>query len=158
MFMVTHTLRRRRHRGAAAVEFALVVPLLVMILFGIMEFGYAFFIQASVASAARDGVRNYAINWNTGPLGNTAAQNDAAAQSTAKAIAKNDVPVPGDLFSEAFTYQDTNGNLLPGPCSPGLQTTLTLTYKYHSLTGLLDGVLGTSNINVTGKGSMACGG
>jgi len=159
MFMVTRKLRRRRDRGAAAVEFALVLPLLVMLLFGIMEFGYAFFIQAQVAGAARVGVRSYAINWNTvAAQNNTAAQNDAAAQNTAKAIAKSEVPVPAAVSSEAFTYKDTNGNLLPGPCSPGLQTTLTLTYKYHSLTGLLDGILASSNITLTGIGSMACGG
>ena len=150
--MVTHTLRRRRHRGAAAVEFALVVPLLVMILFGIMEFGYAFFIQASVASAARVGVRSYAINWNTvAVLNNTAAQNEAAAQSTAIALAKS---TPGLVLSDFGT-----ATISPSctTTTVGSQTTLTLTYRYHSLTGLLDGVLGP-NIIVTGKGSMACGG
>jgi Flp pilus assembly protein TadG len=141
MFMVTRKLRRWRDRGAAAVEFALVMPLLVMILLGIMEFGYAFFIQAQVAGAARVGVRSYAINWKT-----TTAQ-DTAAQNTAIAIAKSEVPVPGDA-SAAFT----------SPCvTAGSQTTLVLTYKYHSLTGLLDAVLGP-NIKVTVKGSMACGG
>lgn len=150
--MVTHKLRRRRHRGAAAVEFALVVPLLVMILFGIMEFGYAFFIQASVASAARVGVRSYAINWNTGPLNNTAAQNEAAARSTAIALAES-APglVPGDFVNPPTISPSCTTTTV------GSQTTLTLTYKYHSLTGLLDGVLG-SNIIVTGKGSMSCGG
>jgi Flp pilus assembly protein TadG len=141
MFMVTRKLRRWRDRGAAAVEFALVLPLLVMILFGIMEFGYAFLIQAQVAGAARVGVRSYAINWNT-----TAAQ-DTAAQNTAIAIAKSQVPVPADA-SGAFTSKCVTA---------GSQTTLTLTYQYHSLTGLLDGVLGP-NIKVTVKGSMACGG
>ena len=153
MFMVTHTLRRRRHRGAAAVEFALVVPLLVMILFGIMEFGYAFFIQASVASAARVGVRSYAINWNTvAAPGNTAAQNETAARNTAIALAKS---APGLVTSDFVP----NPTISPSctTTTVGSQTTLTLTYRYHSLTGLLDGVLGQSII-VTGKGSMACGG
>jgi Flp pilus assembly protein TadG len=135
--MVTHKLRRRRHRGAAAVEFALVVPLLVMILFGIMEFGYAFFIQSSVAGAARVGVRSYAINW-TKP----------SAQTDATTIVKSAVPDPLAVLSVAY----------PSPCTtPGTQTTVVITYQYHSLTGLLDALLGP-NIKVTGKGSMACGG
>jgi len=134
--MATEKLRRWRDRGAAAVEFALVMPLLVMILLGIMEFGYAFFIQASVAGAARAGVRSYAINWST-----------ANAQDTAKAIAKSGVPDPSAASAD-----------ITSPCvTAGSQTTLVLTYKYHSLTGLLDAVLG-SNITVTGKGSMSCGG
>ena len=148
--MVTEKLRRWRDRGAAAVEFALVMPLLVMILFGIVEFGWMFFVQAQVAAAARVGVRSYAINWNTvAAQNNTAAQNEAAAQNTAKAIAMSEVPVPGDVFSKVIT----------SPCvTGGSQTTLTLTYKYHSLTGLLDGILASSNITLVGKGSMACGG
>ncbi|MHB1008796.1 MAG: TadE family protein [Propionibacteriaceae bacterium] len=52
MYMGRHLLRRRLDRGAAAVEFALVMPVLVMIMFAIMEFGYAFFVQSSVAAAA----------------------------------------------------------------------------------------------------------
>jgi Flp pilus assembly protein TadG len=138
MFMVTRNLRSRRDRGAAAVELALVLPLLVMILFGIVEFGYAFFIQGSVASAARVGVRDYSINYSK--------PNSAA---TAIAVAKLSVPVPADVVSAAFTT---------ACATPGAQTTLVLTYRYHSLTGLLDGVLGSNNITVTGKGSMACGG
>src|SRR5665647_1496281 len=108
MFMVTHKLRRRRHRGAAAVEFALVVPLLVMILFGIMEFGYAFFIQASVAGAAREGVRSYAI---------------ARAESAPGLV-------PGDFVNATISPSCTT-------TTAGSRTTLTLTYKYRSLTGLL---------------------
>ena len=38
--------RSGRDRGAAAVEFALLMPLLLVLLLGIMEFGYAFFVQA----------------------------------------------------------------------------------------------------------------
>lgn len=141
--MVTQTLSRWRDRGAAAVEFALVVPLLVMILFGIVEFGNAFFIQGSVASAARVGVRNYSINYS-----------QPNAKDTAAGIAKSATPVPGNVVSVVFT--DQTGKT--ATCAPGAQIFLALTYKYHSLTGLLDGFLESNNITVTGKGSMACGG
>jgi Flp pilus assembly protein TadG len=47
--------------GAAAVEFALVVSLLVMLLFGIMQFGYTFFEYNEVVAAARDGARSASI-------------------------------------------------------------------------------------------------
>ncbi len=136
--MVTNKLRRRRHRGAAAVEFALVAPLLVMLLLGIAEFGNLFFVQASVAGAARVGVRDYSIKWS-----------QATAQTAASTLVKNAVPVASDVVSVAF----------PSPCTgAGSQTTVVVTYKYHSLTGLFDGMLGGSLVTVTGKGSMACGG
>ena len=39
--------RMRSERGAAAVEFALVVPILIVLVFGIAEFGRACFIQSN---------------------------------------------------------------------------------------------------------------
>jgi Flp pilus assembly protein TadG len=53
--------RSRSDRGAAVVEFALVVPLLLMLVIGIAEFGRAFFVHANMAAAAREGVRVEAL-------------------------------------------------------------------------------------------------
>ena len=47
----------RGEEGAAAVEFALVVSLLFVLLFGIMEFGLAFFELQNLRSATREGAR-----------------------------------------------------------------------------------------------------
>jgi hypothetical protein len=44
-------------RGATAVEFALVLPLFVLLLFGIIDFGRYFFIQHTVQFATREGTR-----------------------------------------------------------------------------------------------------
>ena len=49
--------RRRGRRGAAIVEFAVVLPLLMLILFGILEYGYLFFVQQTLTNAAREGCR-----------------------------------------------------------------------------------------------------
>lgn len=44
-------------RGASAVEFALLLPILMMILFGIIEFGMALYKQAVLTNASREGAR-----------------------------------------------------------------------------------------------------
>lgn len=44
-------------RGAAVVEFALVVPLFFMLVFGIIEFGQGFMVSQLINSAAREGAR-----------------------------------------------------------------------------------------------------
>ena len=59
------TLRRMRflrgERGAALVEFAIVLPLLLMIVFGIIDFARAFYTQNNLTSAVREGARWAAV-------------------------------------------------------------------------------------------------
>jgi Flp pilus assembly protein TadG len=67
--MYTKQLRKKascdRRSGAAAVEFALIAPLFLMLLAGIMEFGQAFRIQHSLSMAARYGARAATIDGST---------------------------------------------------------------------------------------------
>lgn len=54
--------RRSVERGAAAVEFALILPVLLLLLVGIAELGRAYNVQTVLADAARVGVRTMAIH------------------------------------------------------------------------------------------------
>jgi hypothetical protein len=47
----------KREDGAAAVEFALVLPVLIVILFGIIEFGFALYNKEVITNASREGAR-----------------------------------------------------------------------------------------------------
>jgi Flp pilus assembly protein TadG len=47
----------RNDRGASLVEFAVMMPLLVLLLLGMLEFGWAFAQQIDVRSKAREGLR-----------------------------------------------------------------------------------------------------
>lgn len=51
----------RDERGAAMVEFAMILPLLVLLTFGIIEFGVAFNASSSVSQSSRAGGRTAAI-------------------------------------------------------------------------------------------------
>jgi Flp pilus assembly protein TadG len=53
--------RTTREDGAAAVEMALVLPILLLLVFGIIEFGFIFNRYISVTHAAREGVRQLAL-------------------------------------------------------------------------------------------------
>jgi Flp pilus assembly protein TadG len=55
--------RTGRDRGAVAVEFALVVPVLLLIVFGIIDFGRAINAQIVLTGAAREGVRLAALGY-----------------------------------------------------------------------------------------------
>jgi Flp pilus assembly protein TadG len=54
-------MRSRRRRGQAAVEFALILPIYLLILSGTIEFGRTFFAYAQLLQAVQDGVRFGAV-------------------------------------------------------------------------------------------------
>ena len=58
--------------GAAAVEFALVIPVLLLILCGIFDFGNLYFQMDLVNNAARQGARLAAVNLETSSAINSA--------------------------------------------------------------------------------------
>ena len=49
-------------RGAVLVEFALMIPILLALIFGIIDFGRAFDAKQSLTHATREGVREYAVS------------------------------------------------------------------------------------------------
>lgn len=76
-------MRRRDDEGASAVEFALVLPVLILILFGIIAFGIVFAQQLALNSGARQGAR-------AGVVGDkTCADIATAAKSAAQSIGIN---------------------------------------------------------------------
>jgi Flp pilus assembly protein TadG len=79
----THTTfpRLRRDAGQALIEFALVLPLLVLLLFGIFQFGVAFHNYLGITDAARVAARSAAVKRTNDPCGaaRTAIQNTVSA-------------------------------------------------------------------------------
>ena len=58
-------MRPRREDGAAAVEFALVVPLLLVLLFGIISYGYMLSFRQALSQSAAEGARAAAVSPST---------------------------------------------------------------------------------------------
>jgi Flp pilus assembly protein TadG len=61
----------KSEKGAAAVEFAIIAPLLFVLLFGIIEFGAVLYNQAVITNASREAAR-YAATFYTNPANDTA--------------------------------------------------------------------------------------
>lgn len=55
----------RRKSGAVAAEFALIIPLLVTFLFGVLQFGFAIYTYTAMETAARTGARQMAFGTST---------------------------------------------------------------------------------------------
>lgn len=120
----------RRERGAAAVEFALVAPLLLAMVAGIVEFSHAYNLQISVTQAAREAARTMAI------------END---QNRARTAGLTGAP---GLAPAAFTFA-----FAPAACTADDTVSVTITYTEPTLTGLIG-----NTITMTGVGAMRCGG
>lgn len=60
--------RKRSDSGAAAVEFGLVAFVLILLLFGIIQFGHLFFQWLEITHAAREGARWAALGNPTGTV------------------------------------------------------------------------------------------
>ena len=125
----------RGERGASAVEFALIVPLLVLLVLGIAEFGHAFQVQGTLSAAAREGVRAMAL------------QNNPA---TARAAVQN------ATASLRPTVTNTQIVITPATCPAAGGSTnvrVTISYRMPYLTGFFG-----SGLNLSGTGVMRCNG
>ncbi len=90
----TGTIRSFWHErdGVSAVEFAFVVPIVVTLLSGIFQFGFAFFMQGHMAEVARDTSRRVAVGELT--------------QSEAISYAENSLLDPGVTYDVVVTLPD----------------------------------------------------
>jgi Flp pilus assembly protein TadG len=128
---------RASERGAVAVEFAILAPVLVMLLLGIMEFGRAYNAQASLSAAAREGVRVMAI-----------ANNPATARTAAKNTA---VSLKPGLADTDIVFKNLD-NPASSSCTSGTSISVTISYTLSTMTGI------AGPFALTGKGAMLCGG
>lgn len=122
---------QNEERGAVAVEFAILLPLLLLLVLGTIEFGRAFNAQITLTNAAREGVRVMAIG-NDPTAAKTAAKSAAASVSTA--------------------IQDSDITLSTTTCTAGAQVTLTINHTLSTITGI------AGPFPMAGKGVMLCGG
>jgi Flp pilus assembly protein TadG len=76
-------IRRRRTGGQALTEFAIIMPVLVLLMLGATDLGRAFYLNIEVSGAARSGMRQGVINGNT-DIGNSTRSepNSAIANNT----------------------------------------------------------------------------
>lgn len=78
-------MRRRDDRGAAAVETALLLPVILFLLFAIIDFGRMFNAQLTVTQAAREGARAAALGQAAQPRVTSAAGGTAPVSATVTA-------------------------------------------------------------------------
>ena len=125
--MTTRSDSRSRQRGVAAIEFALILPLLLTLVLGAIDWGWYFFIDQLVADCAREGAR-------AGTLlpprpTSTPAQAEAAAEQAGLAFLRRVNLNPRGVDADFTTVDGVDAVLV------------TVTYPVGSLTGLLSNLM-----------------
>jgi len=88
-------------RAAALVEFAIVLPILLLIVFGIVDFGRALYTANNLTSAVREGARLASTQISPDP---TVAASKTAVSNAVKAYTKAvDVNAPVPTVAESFS-------------------------------------------------------
>jgi Flp pilus assembly protein TadG len=116
-------------RGAAAVEFALVLPLLLTIVFGTIEWGYYFFTREIVINSAREGARAGTLQYTPPSIATTEAISTATNYLTSAGLAAARATVSPSPAS--------------GTCPTG-SSCIRVQYTLPTLTGFLDAILGST--------------
>ncbi|HJR56003.1 MAG TPA: TadE/TadG family type IV pilus assembly protein [Rhizomicrobium sp.] len=146
-----HRIRTRSRSGSAAIEFAFVAPIFLMLLFGMFEFGIMFFGRSVLSNAVQDSARLI----RTGQAQTGAMQGDFP-QQICNRISKLfddcakltvDVQVYPAGFSPPTSPFDANGNLQSNydPGAPCDVVVVRAFYKYTIFTPLIAPLLGGKN-------------
>lgn len=120
---------RRRERAQSLAEFALIVPILLIIVFGIIDFGMGLRAYISVAQATREGARFAAVGNAAGTFvsGGTGECNGSTSTTTVgKVCSTLDGLNLEHVNTVAVTYP--NGRL------PGNSVRVRATYDYEYIT------------------------
>jgi Flp pilus assembly protein TadG len=108
----------RQDRGAAAIEFALVVPILLLLVFATISFGMMLSFRQTLSQAATEGARAAAV------------ESDPALRATEALAAVNDAMAAVDRQCGAGGLVCNVGAVVP--CGSGECITVTLTYAYQA--------------------------
>ena len=122
----------RRRRAAAVVEFAVVLPLLLTILFGIIQYGWVFMIRQTLQMAAREGCRLSVLPTTVSPYTNVMTR-------------ITEVMAPTGLTTYSVTMTHAT------PANPVETVQVSVPYADASL---LAGWFGSSEFDLTGSCSM----
>jgi Flp pilus assembly protein TadG len=130
-----------RDRGSVAVEFALVLPILLLIIFGVIDFGRAINDQITLTQAAREGARLASLGYST-----------SAVQTRAQSAATGLSPVTVTVSTAC-----------PSGAGAGVDAVVQASYSFSFLTpvGAFAAMFGSasfgsSSLTLTATGEMPC--
>jgi Flp pilus assembly protein TadG len=140
--------RIREERAQSLVEFGLILPIFIILVFGIIDFGMGLRAYITVAQATREGAR-YGIVGNDAGTFSAGGSGDCNGSVSTNVVGKVCSTINGldltDLQTVSVTCPDTGTS---PPCDPGDSIQVAATYRYHYITPV------KVFVNVLSGGSM----
>ena len=125
----------KNQRGATAVEFAIVFPLLILLMFGIIEFSVILYDKAMITNASREGARAGIITRSPGRL--TDAEIQAVVQYYCGLYLVSFKSGAAPVTTVARTGSTFGSDL---------SVTVTYTYSFLALPQFVTGLVGPMNL------------
>jgi Flp pilus assembly protein TadG len=131
--MQDSTTHRHRTPGQALVEFALVIPVFLLLVFSLFDLGTAVFSYNSLTNAAREGARLAIVNQDHDSI--------LLRAKNAVAIAEIDDPSVTAFFYQANTDGTPDTSRTCSPVAVGCLAVVAFEATYHPLTPIIGNIL-----------------
>ena len=146
---VSRFLRRRQRRGQTLVEFALILPIFLLVLIGIFDFGRAVYAYNTISNAAREAVRLAIVDQNCDAIG-TEAQGRASSLGLSWQTSGDPCTDDNGSIAIQFLSADLSTDCAP-PYAIGCVAVVTVSYKYDAATPIISNLVGTVDMSSTSR-------
>ncbi len=134
---------RLRHdrRGQSLVEFALILPIFILLLVGLFDFGRAIYGYNTISNAAREAARVAIVNQTTSEI---------KAEAVKQSVSLN---IPSSQVTVTYANRDLSSG---APCNTtpiqnGCIAQVTIVYQYRAATPLIGNLVGDLNLSSTAR-------
>ena len=153
----------KNNRGQVLIETALILPLLLLLIFGMVDFGRAMYTKNTLTNAARSGARAAAVTsplYPTSPARSLSPATGEPANSIKRSLSSE---FPQDEIQYEVNAYDDDGAPVAGTVQYGNQVRVTLTYLNFPLITPLYKLMAlitkspsktSSSIRISGEASM----
>jgi Flp pilus assembly protein TadG len=131
--------RRQRSAGQSLVEFALVVPGFLLLLFGLIDFGRIVYIQNAISEGAREGTR-----WGS-------VQGRSANTTTRETVRIHTVGIMTAVPSPTVTVSCQNYSVSANTCRINDTLVVSISSRVTVLTPIVGQLLGPVTVSATSK-------
>lgn len=130
--------RRQRAAGQGLVEFALVFPILIVVLLAIFDLGRLVFAYNDITNAARQGARSAIVD-----QGGSVARDKVIEQATSLGLTAADISI-------RYLESDLSATC-PEPKDLGCVAEVTVTYKWRAITPIIGNIVGPVDVTTESR-------